>query len=57
VRKDLFAVGWDVGGWIGKKQGLAVAAVGRDGAEWLGTATAFKLADVPTLDWTLRDLV
>jgi hypothetical protein len=57
VFKDLLAVGWDVGGWVGRKQGVAVAALGAQGLEWLGTASSFRLADLPTLDWTLRDLI
>ena len=50
-------VGWDVGGWIGGKQGVAVARLGPSGAEWLGIANAFCLADLRFPDWTLLDLL
>jgi hypothetical protein len=45
--KPLLAAGWDLGGWIGPKQGVAVLRFGND-MEWLGTATSFRLADPPT---------
>jgi hypothetical protein len=57
VRKQLLAVGWDVGGWVGRKQAVAVAALGPNGVEWQGTATAFRLADLPTADWSLLHLI
>lgn len=43
--KPVLGIGWDVGGWMGKKQGVAVARWEPDngGIEWLGTPTSFKL--------------
>src|SRR5205809_1037073 len=40
--RPVLAVGWDVGGWIGGKQAIAVAT---DGPRWLGSATTFRLAE------------
>jgi hypothetical protein len=57
VRKQLLAVGWDVGGWVGRKQAVAVAALGPGGVEWRGTARAFRLADLPCPRWSLLDLI
>ena len=43
--KPVLGIGWDVGGWMGKKQGVAVAQwrPGTGGVQWLGTPTSFKL--------------
>jgi hypothetical protein len=57
VANELLAVGWDVGGWVGRKQAVAVAAFGPNGVEWRGTATAFRLADLPYPHWSLLDLI
>jgi len=54
--KPVLALGWDVGGWVGRKQGVAVATFGDHGLEWRGTA-AFRLADFPTPGWSLLDLL
>lgn len=48
-----------MGGWISRKQGVAVATVGRAGVDWLGTAKvkAFALADLGAGDSTMSDLL
>jgi hypothetical protein len=54
--KDVLAVGWDVGGWRGSKQAVAVTTWERGAPEWPGEACCLKLADLPA-DWGLQDLV
>ncbi|MBW3166103.1 hypothetical protein [Ferrimonas balearica] len=41
---DVIAIGWDVGGWQGKKQAVAIAAWNRGDAQvtWLGISRAFS---------------
>ncbi|MBY5920942.1 DUF429 domain-containing protein [Ferrimonas balearica] len=43
---DVIAIGWDVGGWQGKKQAVAVAAWrrGDKAVTWLGISPAFSLS-------------
>jgi hypothetical protein len=49
----VLGVGWDVGGWVGKKQGVAVIG---DDLRWLETPTCFSLRQLPA-DWSLLDLI
>ena len=39
--KEVIAIGWDVGGWLGKKQATAVARFHNKKLEWLGVSPAF----------------
>ena len=43
--KRVIGIGWDVGGWMGNKQGVAAVAwkVGSEELEWLGTPNQFFL--------------
>jgi predicted nuclease with RNAse H fold len=43
--KRVIGIGWDVGGWMGNKQGVAAVMwkVGSQELEWLGTPTQFSL--------------
>jgi predicted nuclease with RNAse H fold len=54
---NVLGIGWDVGGWIGRKQGVAVATFGRDGLQWRGHPRAFRLKDLGSRDWSLLDLI
>jgi hypothetical protein len=54
--KDVLEIGWDVGGWVGKKQAVAVARWTDGRLDWLGRAACFKLATLRP-DWGLGDLV
>ena len=55
--RSVLAIGWDVGGWIGKKQGVAVATLGLTGPEWRGKSRTFRLTDLPSRNWDLPDLI
>lgn len=57
VEPTILGVGWDVGGWIGRKQGVAVATLNAAGVTWLGSACSFRLSDLGSPDWTLTDLI
>src|ERR1019366_10472685 len=47
TQKPILAVGWDVGGWVGNKQGVAVATYAEGGGvHWLGQATTLRLASL-----------
>jgi hypothetical protein len=54
---NVLGIGWDVGGWIGRKQGVAVATFGRDGLQWRGQPRAFRLKDLGSPRWSLLDLI
>jgi hypothetical protein len=54
---NVLGIGWDVGGWIGRKQGVAVATFCRDGLQWRGQPRAFRLKDLGSPDWSLLDLI
>jgi hypothetical protein len=37
MHQPVLGVGWDVGGWIGHKQAVAVAEWNNHSAQWRGT--------------------
>ena len=43
-KTSVLGIGWDVGGWMGKKQGVAAVRLGADGLHWVGRPTAFQLS-------------
>src|SRR5262249_41762003 len=49
-------IGWDVGGWRGKAQGLAVVEWNGRSPQWLGSSTCFSLSKLKD-DWSLDDLL
>lgn len=53
--KPVLAIGWDVGGWVGKKQAVAVARWANGRPEWLGKPQGFRLNSLGR-DWSLIDL-
>jgi Protein of unknown function (DUF429) len=45
MKKPGLAIGWDVGGWLGKKQGVAIIEIDPDGAwRFVGVPTTFSIA-------------
>ena len=49
------AIGWDVGGWLGRKQAVAVAVIQSDGSwSWVGRARTFNVAQI--LEGGVEDL-
>ena len=59
LRKPVLGVGWDVGGWLGQKQAVAVVMWENDsgGARWLGSARCFSIGSWNRGDWQIDDLV
>ena len=57
MNRPLLGVGWDVGGWIGKAQAVAVATLSTESVSWLGTARTFALRKFDNAQWTLLDLI
>ena len=56
LRQPVLGVGWDVGGWIGRKQAVAIAEWKDHSAQWLATPTRFSIADLGEC-WGVDDLV
>jgi hypothetical protein len=46
--RPILSIGWDVGGWVGSKQGIAVAIFGTTGIEWPGRPASFALSQLPS---------
>lgn len=59
LRKPVLGVGWDVGGWLGQKQAVAVVTWENDSgcARWLGSARCFSIGSWHRGDWQIDDLV
>lgn len=49
-------IGWDVGGWRGKAQGVAVVEWDGQSPQWLGSSTCFSLSKLKD-DWSVADLL
>ena len=56
LRLPVLGVGWDVGGWIGNKQAVALAEWKGNSAQWLGTPRCFSVAQLGD-NWSVDDLV
>ena len=56
MRQPVLGVGWDVGGWIGRKQAVAIAKWDDHSAQWRGTPVRFSIADLGE-SWSVDDLV
>ena len=56
LRQPVLGVGWDVGGWIGRKQAVAIAEWKDHSAQWLATPTCFSIAQLGE-HWGVDDLV
>ena len=56
LRQPVLGVGWDVGGWIGRKQAVAIAEWNDHSAQWLGTPMRFSIAQLGE-HWGVDDLV
>ena len=52
----VLGIGWDVGGWIGRKQAVAIVEWNGHSAQWLGMPMRFSMADLRN-DWGVDDLV
>ena len=46
LRQPVLGIGWDVGGWIGRRQAVAVAEWNNNSAQWRGTPMRFSIADL-----------
>ena len=46
MRQPILGVGWDVGGWIGRKQAVAIAEWDDHSPQWRGTPVRFSIADL-----------
>jgi len=56
VHQPVLGIGWDVGGWIGRKQAVAVAEWKESSVRWLGTPMCFSIAQLGE-NWSVIDLV
>ena len=56
MRQPVLGVGWDVGGWIGRKQAVAIVEWKDHSAQWLATPTRFSIAQLGE-EWGVDDLV
>jgi hypothetical protein len=56
LRQPVLGVGWDVGGWIGRKQAIALAEWKGHSAQWLGSSMCFSVAQLGE-NWSVDDLV
>ena len=56
MRQPVLGVGWDVGGWIGRKQAVAIAEWKDHSAQWLATPTCFSIGQLGER-WGVDDLV
>jgi len=56
LRQPVLGVGWDVGGWIGRKQAIALAEWKGHSAQWLGIQMCFSVAQLGE-NWNMDDLV
>jgi Protein of unknown function (DUF429) len=54
--RRVLGIGWDVGGWRGSGQGIAVVEWAGDSPRWLGSPTSFSLSNLVE-DWGVDDLV
>jgi hypothetical protein len=57
MARELLAVGWDVGGWRGDKQAVAVCCAGQGKAQWLGDQVRFRITKPQDKGGTLEALV
>jgi len=51
------AVGWDVGGWQGRNQAIAILRYEDDRWNWFGEARAFSLTELPADNTSLVDFI
>lgn len=56
LRQAVLGVGWDVGGWIGRKQAVAIAEWKDHSVQWLARPTCFSIAQLGER-WGVHDLV
>jgi len=56
MRQPVLGVGWDVGGWIGRKQAVAIAEWDYHSAQWRVIPVPFSIADLGER-WGLEDLL
>ena len=54
--RRVLGIGWDVGGWRGNGQGIAVVEWADNSPQWLGSPTSFSLSNLVE-DWGVDDLV
>jgi hypothetical protein len=56
LRQPVLGIGWDVGGWIGRKQAVALAEWKDHSGKWLGTPMSVSVAQLGE-NWNMDDLV
>jgi hypothetical protein len=56
LRQPVLGIGWDVGGWIGRKQAVALAEWKDHSGKWLGTPMRVSVAQLGE-NWNMDDLV
>jgi hypothetical protein len=54
--RPVLAVGWDAGGWHGRKQAVAVAVVEGQGFQWRGRPALFSISELSELGGSAFDL-
>ena len=57
ILRNTLAIGWDMGGWRGTKQAVAVARWEAGHPVWEGTPSTFSIADIDAQGGTLVALV
>jgi hypothetical protein len=54
--RHVLGIGWDVGGWIGRRQGVAIVEWNDHSPRWLGKQTCFSIGELGE-HWGVDDLV
>ncbi len=55
--RPVLGVGWDVGGWHGRKQAFAVARYEDDELHWQGEPAIFSISELNQLGGSVVDLI